>query len=74
MVSTFRNLITKAPKQNLAAMLTVKVLPWLQTLQGRKFGDEDIKEDFDFLVDELKRSFEGLTCVGASLARLACPC
>jgi V-type H+-transporting ATPase subunit H len=62
-VSTFRNLIAKAPKQNLAAMLTAKVLPWLKTLQGRKFGDEDIKEDVDFLVDELKKSFEGLTCV-----------
>ncbi|GEM07701.1 V-type H+-transporting ATPase 54 kD subunit [Rhodotorula toruloides] len=61
MVPTFRYLITKAPEQNLAAMLTVKILPWLQTLQGRKFGDEDIKEDVDFLVDELKRSFEGLT-------------
>lgn len=62
-VSTFRNLIAKAPKQNLAAMLTAKVLPWLKTLQGRKFGDEDIKEDVDFLVDELKTSFEGMTCV-----------
>lgn len=60
-VSTFRNLVTKAPKQNLAAMLVARLLPYVKTLQGRKFSDEEIKEDVDFLVEELKTSFEGLT-------------
>ncbi|GAA5831556.1 hypothetical protein JCM11251_000747 [Rhodosporidiobolus azoricus] len=60
-IASFRNLVTKAPKQNLAPMLIAKVLPYAQTLQGRKFADEEIKEDVDFLVEELKRSFEGLT-------------
>ena len=60
-VATFRNLITKAPEQNLPAMLVAKLLPFVKTLQGRKWSDDEIKEDIDFLVDELKRSFEGLT-------------
>lgn len=65
-VASFRNLVTKAPKQNLSAMLIAKVLPYVQTLQGRKFSDEEIKEDVDFLADELKKSFEGLTCAPTS--------
>lgn len=60
-VAAFRNLITKAPEQNLAAMLVAKLLPFVKTLQSRKWSDDEIKEDVDFLVDELKNSFEGLT-------------
>lgn len=60
-VSSFRNLVTKAPQKNLPAMLVAKLLPFVKTLQTRKFADEEIKEDVDFLVDELKNSFEGLT-------------
>ncbi|ORY55172.1 armadillo-type protein [Leucosporidium creatinivorum] len=60
-VAAFRNLVTKAPQQNLAAMLVAKLLPCVKTLQSRKWSDDEIKEDVDFLVDELKNSFEGLT-------------
>jgi V-type H+-transporting ATPase subunit H len=60
-VAAFRNLVTKAPQQNLAAMLVAKLLPFVKTLQSRKWSDDEIKEDVDFLVDELKNSFEGLT-------------
>lgn len=60
-LSTYRNLIQKAPKPTLPALLIAKVLPFVKTLQGRKFGDEEIKEDVDFLVEELTKSFEGLT-------------
>lgn len=61
-VSTFRNLITRAPKQNLAPMLVAKVLPWIQqSMQGRMFSDDEIKEDVDFLANELKSSFDGMT-------------
>ncbi|GAA5852102.1 hypothetical protein JCM8547_000157 [Rhodosporidiobolus lusitaniae] len=70
-VATFRNLIVKAPKQNLAPMLIAKVLPFVQTLQGRKFADEEVKEDVDFLVEELKKSFEGLTTYDEYKSELA---
>lgn len=43
-------------------MLVAKVLPWIQqSMQGRKFSDDEIKEDVDFLADELKSSFDGMT-------------
>ncbi|GAA5963528.1 hypothetical protein JCM8115_003399 [Rhodotorula mucilaginosa] len=71
-VSTFRNLVTRAPKQNLAPMLVAKVLPWIQqSMQGRKFSDDEIKEDVDFLADELKSSFDGMTTFDEYKSELA---
>ncbi|GAA5861771.1 hypothetical protein JCM1840_005261 [Sporobolomyces johnsonii] len=70
-VAAFRNLVVKAPKETLSAMLVAKVLPFVQSLQGRKFGDEEIREDVDFLVDELKKSFEGLTTYDEYKSELA---
>ncbi|KAK4699513.1 V-type H+-transporting ATPase subunit H, partial [Phenoliferia sp. Uapishka_3] len=60
-VAIFRNLVVKAPKENLAAMLVAKLLPFVQSLAGRKWSDDEMKEDIEFLVDELKKSFDGLT-------------
>ncbi|GAA5878660.1 hypothetical protein JCM3774_000442 [Rhodotorula dairenensis] len=71
-VATFRNLITRAPKQNLAPMLVAKVLPWLQqSMQGRMFSDDEIKDDVDFLVGELKSSFDGMTTFDEYKSELA---
>ena len=42
-------------------MLVAKLLPFVQSLGNRKFSDEEVKEDVDFLQAELERSFEGLT-------------
>ncbi|KAK4048902.1 H(+)-transporting V1 sector ATPase subunit H [Microbotryomycetes sp. JL201] len=60
-MATFRNLVQKAPEQNLSSMLVAKLLPFVKTLQGRKWSDDEIKEDVDFLVEELRKSFDGLT-------------
>lgn len=60
-MAAFRNLVVKAPSDNLPAMLVAKLLPFVKTLQSRKWSDDEIREDVDFLVDELKSSFEGLT-------------
>ncbi|KAL8280153.1 hypothetical protein RQP46_007483 [Phenoliferia psychrophenolica] len=60
-VAIFRNLVVKAPSENLAAMLVAKLLPFVKSLASRKWSDDEIKEDVDFLVEELKVSFEGLT-------------
>ncbi|KAK4053341.1 H(+)-transporting V1 sector ATPase subunit H [Microbotryomycetes sp. JL221] len=60
-LSTLRNLITKSPESNLPAMLINKLLPFVKTLQTRKWSDDEVKEDVDFLVQELTKSFEGLT-------------
>ncbi|GAA6061538.1 hypothetical protein JCM10212_002745 [Sporobolomyces blumeae] len=70
-LSTFRNLIELKPRENLPAMLIAKVLPWVKSLQGRKFGDEEIRVDVEFLSEELNKSFEGLTTYDEYKSELA---
>jgi len=60
-VATFRNLIIKAPSANLPAMLVAKLLPFAKNLCARKFSDEDILEDVNFVRDELTTNFQTLT-------------
>jgi V-type H+-transporting ATPase subunit H len=56
-----QNLITKAPDANLPAMLVGQLLPFARNLSQRKFSDEDIIEDVQFLKDELTAHFQYLT-------------
>lgn len=56
-----QNLVTKAPKENLPAMLVSQVLPFVKNLASRKWSDEDILEDVQFLKDELNARFQSLT-------------
>lgn len=51
----------KAPSANLPAMLVAQLLPFSKNLVARKFSDEDILEDVQFVRDELERNFESLT-------------
>ncbi|KAF8894443.1 armadillo-type protein [Infundibulicybe gibba] len=60
-VATFRNLVTIAPDSNLPAMLVAQLLPFAKNLCGRKWSDEDILEDVQFLKDELNTNFQSLT-------------
>ncbi|KAI0362734.1 ATPase V1 complex subunit H [Trametes cingulata] len=60
-VATFRNLVSKAPQANLPAMLVAQLLPFAKNLSGRKWTDEDIVEDIQYLRDELSARFESLT-------------
>ena len=57
-----QNLVTKAPSANLPAMLVAQLLPFVKNLATRKWSDEDILEDVQFLKDELEARFESLTC------------
>ncbi len=59
--SLVQNLVTKAPSQNLPSMLVVQLLPFVKSLSTRKWTDEDIVEDVQFLRDELKANFDSLT-------------
>ncbi|TDL27231.1 ATPase, V1 complex, subunit H [Rickenella mellea] len=70
-VATFRNLVTKAPSQNLPAMLVAKLLPFVKSLSTRKWSDEDIVEDVQFLRDELKARFDSLTTYDEYSSELA---
>ncbi|KAF7295144.1 V-type proton ATPase subunit H [Mycena indigotica] len=60
-VATFRNLVSKAPQANLPAMLVAQLLPFAKNLCSRKWSDEDIVEDVQFLRDELTANFQSLT-------------
>jgi len=44
-------------------MLVAQLLPFVKNLATRKWSDEDIVEDVQFLRDELEARFESLTCV-----------
>ncbi|KJA27303.1 hypothetical protein HYPSUDRAFT_1097962 [Hypholoma sublateritium FD-334 SS-4] len=70
-VATFRNLVTKAPKENLPAMLVSQVLPFVKNLASRKWSDEDILEDVQFLKDELNARFQSLTTYDEYTSELA---
>lgn len=58
-----QNLITVAPKQNLPSMLVAEVLPFVRFLGGptRKWTDEDVVEEIQFLREELTAKFESLS-------------
>ncbi|WVQ85791.1 hypothetical protein IAT38_007958 [Cryptococcus sp. DSM 104549] len=60
-VATFKNLIAIAPSQNLPSMFVTKLLPFVLSLQSRKWSDEEIVEDLDYLKDELKARLDGLS-------------
>jgi len=60
-VATFRNLVIKAPAANLPSMLVAQLLPFAKNLCTRKWQDEDVLEDVQFLRDELNSNFESLT-------------
>ncbi|WWD20731.1 hypothetical protein CI109_105207 [Kwoniella shandongensis] len=60
-IATFRNLIAIAPAQNLPSMFMAKLLPFIISLQSRKWSDEEIVEDLDYLKQELKTRLDGLS-------------
>jgi len=60
-VATYRNLVVRAPSANLPAMLVAKLLPFIKNLSTRKWSDEEIVDDINFLKEELTKNFESLT-------------
>ncbi|EKM82868.1 hypothetical protein AGABI1DRAFT_118298 [Agaricus bisporus var. burnettii JB137-S8] len=70
-VAAFRNLVTKAPEANLPAMLVGQLLPFARHLSQRKFSDEDILEDVQFLKEELTVHFQNLTTYDEYTSELA---
>ncbi|CAK5264865.1 unnamed protein product [Mycena citricolor] len=60
-VATFRNLVVKAPSANLPSMLVAQLLPFVKNLCTRKWSDEDVVEDIQYLREELASNFQSLT-------------
>ena len=60
-IATFRNLIEKAPTENMSAMLVAKLLPLCEHLATRKWTDQEISDDIEFTQTELQQNFQSLT-------------
>merc|ERR1711862_584354 len=65
-LAVFRNLIEKVEeaqviKENCISMVQCKVLKQLELLEQRKFDDEDIAEDIEFLNSKLNASVQDLS-------------
>lgn len=57
-----QNLTTLAPEANLPAMLSAKLLPYLQSVSNsRRWQDEEVKEDASVLKEQLQSLRKGLT-------------
>ncbi|KAG0358290.1 ATPase V1 complex subunit H [Gamsiella multidivaricata] len=69
-IATFRNLAEKAPEANVAAMAAVKMLQFCENLSTRKWSDNDILEDINYLKAELEENFQTLTTFEVYLAEL----
>lgn len=60
-LAVFRNLIEKPKEQNIVkenciSMVQCKVMKQLEFIEQRKFDDEDIKEDIEFLKERMEAS------------------
>ncbi|KAI8393735.1 armadillo-type protein [Radiomyces spectabilis] len=69
-VAIFKNLIERAPRANLSAMLVVKVLPFAEHLSTRKWSDQEIVEDIEFVKTQLQENFQSLTTFEAYAAEV----
>ncbi|KAJ3039883.1 H(+)-transporting V1 sector ATPase subunit H [Rhizophlyctis rosea] len=60
-VATFRNILEKAPQENMPALIGNKVLNVAETLSGRKWTDSEIGEDLEYIKEELSKSVANLS-------------
>ncbi|RKP15174.1 ATPase, V1 complex, subunit H [Piptocephalis cylindrospora] len=59
-IATFRNMVEKAMDANIGSLLSHRVLPFVETLSARKWGDEEIPQDLEVLQEALKENLETL--------------
>ncbi|KAG4084762.1 ATPase, V1 complex, subunit H [Neocallimastix lanati (nom. inval.)] len=60
-LQTFRNMLEKAPGANMIPMLGNKMLPFCETLLGRKWSDTEITDDLTYLKEELGKNIQKLS-------------
>jgi len=65
-LAVFRNLIDKpeepeVKKENCISMFQCKVMKQLELLEQRKFEDEDIQEDIEYLMEKMEASVQDLS-------------
>lgn len=69
-VATFRNLLAKAPDANAPVMLGAKCLTLSENLLTRKWSDEEIEEDLNYIKDELSEKLKTMTTWDEYLSEL----
>lgn len=69
-MSTYMNLLHKAPEENSPALLGAKVLPLVENLSGRKWSDEDLERDLRELQTVLSEKLKSMTTLDVYLAEL----
>ena len=60
-IAIFKNLISIAPKQNTTELIRVGVLPLCHSLKERRWTDDEIMEDLDFLTIKLQHAQDDIT-------------
>lgn len=60
-LQTFRNMLEKAPGANMIPMLGNKMVPFCETLLGRKWSDSEITDDLTYLKEELSKNIQKLS-------------
>ncbi|TKY88153.1 hypothetical protein EX895_002863 [Sporisorium graminicola] len=69
-VATFRNLLAKAPDVNAPVMLGSKCLTLAENLLSRKWSDEEIEEDLEYIKAELAERLKTMTTWDEYLSEL----
>ncbi len=69
-VATFRNLLAKAPEVNAPVMLGSKVLTLSENLLSRKWSDEEIEDDLQYIKSELAERLKTMTTFDEYLSEL----
>lgn len=71
LVAIFRNLAEKAPDANLGSMLVAgNLLPLIQSFSTRKWSDDELKDDIDWLKEQLEEAKRKMTTYDEYLTEL----
>lgn len=69
-VATLRNILAKAPEANAPVMLGAKCLTLSENLLSRKWSDEEIEQDLNYIRDELTEKLKTMTTWDEYLSEL----
>lgn len=70
-VATLRNLLENAPSPNTSALLGSKGLPLMESLASRKWSDEEITEDIDYVKEALSEKLKVMSTYDQFISELA---
>ncbi|CAO1633023.1 unnamed protein product [Parajaminaea phylloscopi] len=70
-VAALRNLLAKAPEANAPVMLGSKLLPLVELLADRKWSDDEVVEDIEYLRGELSEKLQGMSTYDEYLSELS---